>query len=73
MENGKMIKGLEMVNHFYSINSLGKYTYTNGDEYDGEWSDGKRNGRGKSPFLLLQQEDLSIKIMIYMKENGNMI
>ena len=25
---------------------LGTYTYANGDRYDGEWTDGKRNGMG---------------------------
>ena len=29
----------------YSI-ILGEYTYANGDKYDGEWKDNKKDGKG---------------------------
>jgi len=36
------------VEKVHYIVSIGKYEYNNGEVYDGEWKDNKRNGRGKS-------------------------
>ena len=48
MENGKMIKRLEKVNHIYNIIfTIGVFYFANNDTYDGEWKDDKKNGKGK--------------------------
>ena len=45
--------------------------YANGDYYEGEWKDNKKNGQGK--ILPKTQEYWHIKTMISMKEIGRII
>jgi len=43
-EIGEMMLNVGMV--YSSNNILGTYSYANGDRYVGEWSNGKRIGKG---------------------------
>lgn len=42
--NGRMTREMELVKN---KNIIGKQEYANGDKYEGEWKDDKRNGNGK--------------------------
>ncbi len=48
MENGKMVNVMAMV--IIPITHIGKLKCANGDEYEGEWKDDKRNGQGNYLF-----------------------
>jgi len=39
-----MITKMDLV--LYKVNSIGTQSYSNGDEYEGEWREGKRAGEG---------------------------
>lgn len=41
-----------------NIERIGKYTYENGDTYDGDWKDGERCGHGKGYLVRLGVEKL---------------
>lgn len=43
----KITHGKPTIEASFKRNGIGVYTYDNGDQYDGEWMDGKRHGRGK--------------------------
>ena len=48
--NGKIQREMVQVNIKVII---GRYTYSNGDIYEGEWKDGKRHGKGK--YMIIQE------------------
>lgn len=35
------------------INWIGKYTYANGDVYEGQWKNGKKDGKGKDGYKVI--------------------
>jgi len=37
---------------FFYFSLIGKFFWNDGDRYEGEWKDGKRNGQGKKSALL---------------------
>lgn len=46
MDNGKMIKELEMVS--FTLNKIGKYYQGNNNRYDGDWKADKKTNKGKT-------------------------
>ena len=65
--NGRMTREMELVKN---KNIIGKQEYANGDKYEGEWKDDKRNGNGKC--LHSNQEHCIITTMINSVVSGMM-
>jgi len=46
-----IVENLEITSQMVKVNdqrnSLGTYEYNNGDKYEGNWRDGRKNGIGK--------------------------
>jgi len=46
MKHSLIILIYRLLGRMEEYNGQGKFTYSNGDVYVGEWKDGKRNGQG---------------------------